>query len=139
MKFFKLAAVAVCAAACALCLSAFNSTTCFAEGENYTFFCGDTSRDCKIVTVNGGAALTKLTLRDINGESTTYPALDISEFLESVNGEVIFSEELSDSVNYYCTASLPYSVELYGEEINLHICVKESSVTVASPIIFGGY
>lgn len=139
MKFFKLAAAAVCAAACALCLAAFNVSICFAEGESYTFFCGDTSRDCKIVTVHGGAALKKLTLADINGESTTYGSLNIRQFLDGVNGEVIFTEELYDSVNYYCSADLPYSVTLYGAEINLHICVKESGVTVASPIIFGGY
>ena len=51
----------------------------------------------------------------------------------------VTNEKLSGSVNYYCTADLPYSVELYGTEINLHICIKQSGVTVASPIIFGGY
>ena len=60
-------------------------------------------------------------------------------FLRKVGGEIVFVEELSDSVNYYCRADLPYSVNLYGEEINLHICVKQSGVKIASPIIFGGY
>ena len=139
MKFFKILGIAACFAACAACLTAFNSNTCFAEGESYTFFCGDTSRDCRIVTVASGAALKKLALKDINGESTTYASLNIADFLNEVNGEIIFTEELSDSVNYYCTADLPYSTKLYGQEINLHICVKEQGVTVASPIIFGGY
>ena len=65
--------------------------------------------------------------------------LDIDGFLSEVNGEIVFCEELSDSVNYYCTADLPYSVELYGREINLHICVRDDGVAVGSPIIFGGY
>ncbi|HIR39370.1 MAG TPA: hypothetical protein IAB90_03205 [Candidatus Coproplasma stercoripullorum] len=139
MKFFKILGIVACFAACAACLTAFNSNTCFAEGESYTFFCGDTSRDCRIITVESGAALKKLTLRDINGESTAYPELDIAEFLDEVNGQIIFTEELTDSTNYYCSANLPYSVELYGKQINLHICVKEGQTIVASPIIFGGY
>ncbi|MCD7729395.1 MAG: hypothetical protein LUI60_05730 [Clostridia bacterium] len=111
----------------------------FAQGESYTFYCGNTSSDCKIVTAVSNAALYKLTLNDICGESTTYPDLDAAAFISSVNGEIIFTEELSDSVNYYCKADLPFSVILYGTEINLHICVKQCGVTVASPIIFGGY
>ena len=139
MKFFKILGIVACFAACAACLTAFNSNTCFAEGESYTFFCGDTSRDCRIVTVESGAALKKLTLRDINGESTTYAELDIDSFLSRVGGRILFCEKLCDSTNYYCSADLPYSVYLYGQEINLHICVKEGGVTVASPIVFGGY
>lgn len=139
MKFLKLFFILLCAAVCAAAYAAFNTYTCFDEGENYTFFCGDTSRECDIITVKGGAALKRLTLRDINGESTTYGALDLENFLGKVNGKIEFTEKLSDSTNYYCSANLPYSVELYGKQINLHICVKEDSVIVASPIIFGGY
>ena len=98
MKLFKILGIVACFAACAACLTAFNSNTCFAEGESYTFFCGDTSRDCRIITVESGAALKKLTLRGINGESTAYPELDIAEFLDEVNGQIIFTEELTDSV-----------------------------------------
>ena len=83
--------------------------------------------------------LKKLSLSDICGECAEYDELDISIYLQSVNGEIVFVETLSDSVNYYCKADLPYSVKLYGEEINLHICVKKDSVKVGSPIIFGGY
>ena len=75
----------------------------------------------------------------MRGEATTYTQLDVAEFLSGVNGRVLFVEELSDSVNYYCAADLPYSAELYGMEINLHISVRDDGVTVASPIIFGGY
>ena len=139
MRFLKLAALAVSSLCVFAAIAAFNATTCFAEGESYTFFCGDTSRDCRIITVESGAALKKLTLRGINGESTAYPELDIAEFLDEVNGQIIFTEELTDSTNYYCSANLPYSVELYGKQINLHICVKEGQTIVASPIIFGGY
>ena len=73
------------------------------------------------------------------GESAEYSEFDFDDYLKSVNGEVIFTETLSDSVNYYCKADLPYSVNLYGNEINLHVCIKKDRVKVGSPIIFGGY
>lgn len=112
----------------------------FRGGESYTFFIGDTSKDCKEVTCSGkDANRTRLTLQGVCGESATYSRLNLSDFLVSVKGEVVFCERLDDSVNYYCTASLPYSVTLYGKRINLHICVKEDGVTVGTPIIFGGY
>ena len=139
MRFFKLAFLALAAAACAALFAISAAKPCFEEGESYTFFCGNTSADCRVVTVKDGAALSLLALDDVCGESTTYPTLDIEEFLESVNGEVVFCERLSDSLNLYCTADLPYSVELYGTQINLHICLKQEGVMVASPIIFGGY
>ena len=112
---------------------------CFNEADSYTFFCGDSSKNCTEVRVSRNAALKKLTLSNICGESAEYSNLDIDSFLSSVNGEIVFVETLSDSVNYYCKADLPYSVTLYGEEINLHICVKDKGVKVGSPIIFGGY
>lgn len=112
----------------------------FEGSDYYCFYTGDTSKDCKeIRTGSDAAALTRITLKNVCGESATYSSLDLNSFLASVDGEILFTETLSDSVNYYCKASLPYSVELNGQEINLHVCVKESGVTVGSPIIFGGY
>lgn len=112
----------------------------FDGGERYTFYVGNTSKNCRVVSCTASeAALTRLTLQDVCGESATFSTLDVDEFLDSVNGLVIFVEVMEDSVNYYCTAELPYSVDLYGIPINLHICVREDGVTVGSPIIFGGY
>lgn len=127
-------ALAVCAAAVSL-----PKRTAFECGESYTFYVGHTSSDCKIITVDDNPDILMLVLKDVCGEATTFESLDVAEFLQSVDGNRLFEEELSDSVNYYCSADLPYSVELYGMEINLHICVKQGGVTVASPIIFGGY
>lgn len=110
------------------------------KGVKYAFYVGDTSKNCTVVESDPmKASMVRLTLSGVCGESLTCEELDLDEFLKSVNGKIVFTEELSDSVNYYCTADLPYSVNLYGKQINLHVCVKESGVTVASPIIFGGY
>lgn len=112
---------------------------CFEGGKNYTFYCGESSADCKEVRTRFNAEIERLLLNDVCGESAEYENFDLESFLKSVNGKVVFTEELSDSVNYYCTADLPYSVELYGYEINLHVCIKENGTKAASPIIFGGY
>lgn len=112
----------------------------FRGGESYRFYLGDTSKNCREVCADGNAApLTRLTLKEVNGESAVYTTLDIEKFLDEVGGEILFKEELTDSVNYYCKANLPYSVTLYGQEVNLHICVKKDVTIVASPVIFGGY
>lgn len=112
----------------------------FKGGDSYTFYVGNTSKNCRVVSCQASdAGLTKLTLNGICGESATFASLDIDEFLRSVNGEIIQTERLDDSVNYYCKADLPYSINLFGTTINLHICRREGSVTVGSPIIFGGY
>jgi hypothetical protein len=111
----------------------------FRGGENYTFYVGDSSSNCAIVPAGDNPALTKLTLSYISGECAFFENLNVDEFISELGGQIEFIEELDDSVNYYCSAPLPYSVTLYGKTINLHVCVKEQGITVASPIIFGGY
>lgn len=121
-------------------LAALPDRLVFKGGDRYTFFVGNTSKNCRVVSCSAPeAGFTRLTLQNVCGESATFSSLDIGEFLSGVNGEILFTEELEDSVNYYCKADLPYSAILYDTEINLHVCVRGDSVTVASPIIFGGY
>ena len=138
-RFFKLLILTVFAGVLLGVFAICQAEVCFDGAESYTFFCGDSSKNCKEISAGNNAMLKKLTLSDICGECAEYSELDLESFLKSVNGEVVFTETLSDSVNYYCKADLPYSVTLYGEQINLHICVKKSGVKVGSPIIFGGY
>lgn len=131
----------ILAAALILCLvAALPDRLVFKGGDSYTFYVGNTSKNCKVVTCSAAdAGITRLSLRGVCGESATFKSLDIDGFLSGVNGEIMFTEELDDSVNYYCKADLPYSVTLYDTTINLHICVRQEGITVASPIIFGGY
>lgn len=138
-QFLKLVSLTVAACAIIAIIAVCATKPCFKDSKSYTFFVGDTSKNCREVHADGNYALTKIMLSDVCGESAEYSSLDIDKYLKSVNGEIIFTETLSDSVNYYCKADLPYSVKLYGEEINLHICVKKDRVKVGTPIIFGGY
>ncbi len=138
-RFFKLLVLCIAAGTILAVITVCQAKLCFDGAESYTFFVGDTSKNCREVRAESFTALKKLTLSDVCGESAEYSVLDLEEYLKSVNGEIIFTETLSDSVNYYCKADMPYSVKLYGTEINLHICVKNSGVKVGTPIIFGGY
>ena len=138
-RFFKLLAITLAAGILIAIITIVQAKTCFRGAESYSFFCGRGSQQLTIVRADSDAAIRKLTLKNVCGECAEYSALDIDEFLSEFGGQIIFTEELSDSVNYYCKANLPYSVQLYGEEINLHICVKADGVKVGTPIIFGGY
>ena len=132
--FLTLSAVVVLAA-----VAFMPQDLCFESGDTYTFYCGTSSADCKVITVQSGAKAQKACLKNVCGESTEYKNFDMESFLKSVDGKVVFVEKFSDGVNYYCTADLPYSVELYNRKINLHIALKGDTARVASPIIFGGY
>ena len=133
VKIFILLALAAVMLAAAVALP---KRLCF---EVYTFYCGTSSADCKEVTAEKNAAAVRLSLKNVCGEAVVYKSFDLDGFLKQVRGRVVFTEELSDSVNYYCTADLPYSVTVNGHRINLHICVRADSVKAGSPIIFGGY
>ena len=139
MKVIKLSVVLALAAAVILAFVLLPKRLALPEGESYIFFVGDSSKNCREVKADGNAALVRLELNDVCGECTQFSSLDVDKFLSDVDGEIIFKEEIDGSVNYYCSAALPYSVSLYGKEINLHICVRDGGVKVATPIIFGGY
>lgn len=139
MRIIKRTSAIAAAFAVFLSLSILPAKVCFADGENRIFYCGDSSKNCKEVDGDGFAAFKLLFLKDVCGESAEFYNLDLNEFLNKYDAEIIFCEQLSDSVNYYCKANLPYEVTLYGQDINLHICVREEGVKVGSPIIFGGY
>ena len=139
MTVFKRCSLLLAGVFLCFCFSLMEQRVCFGNGENITFYCGNSSSNCRIVEAGETPIVTKITLNDICGESAEYKDFNLEEFLREVNGEILFCEELSDSVNYYCKADLPYSINLYGKEINLHICLREDGAKVASPIIFGGY
>ena len=139
MRALKLGFLLLSAAVIFAAVAGYRNIPCFEGGDGYIFYCGTSSADCKEVRAEGSAKAVRLKLSDVCGESTVYKNFDMENFLADVGGEIVFVEELSDSVNYYCTANLPYSVNLYGKEINLHISVRGDTAKVASPIIFGGY
>lgn len=139
MKLLKLLSVTLLAGAVLAAIAVLPSRLCFKDAESYAFFTGDTSKNFSEVTTDNDADAVRLTVGNLSGECAFYKSLDLDGLLNSVNGEIVFVEEYEGSVNYYCKADLPYSVSLYGEEINLHVCYRADGVKVASPIIFGGY
>ena len=138
MSIIKLALATAFATLIIFAVAVLPQTVCFNGGDNYIFYCGTSSADCKEVRTDN-AKFTRLFLQNICGESAEFEELNIEEFLSSVEGQVIFSESVAGITSYYCSANLPYSVILDGYEINLHIAVSQTRVKVGSPIIFGGY
>ena len=139
MRFVKLSLATVSAVLIIFAIAALPKRICFDGGENYVFYCGTSSADCKTVRADKNAKILRVFLTDVCGEGAEFKELDIDGFLSSVGGKIIFSESAAGITNYYCSADLPYSVIIDGAEINLHIAVCENSVKVGSPIIFGGY
>ncbi len=139
MRFVKLSIAALSAAFILFAIAALPDKICFNGGDNYVFYCGTSSSDCKIIRADNNAGVTRLFLKNVCGESAEFEKLDIDEFLKKVGGQVLFTESAAGITSYYCSARLPYSVVLDGEKINLHIAVCENSIKVGSPIIFGGY
>jgi len=139
VKTLKLSLITLFAVFTLIAVAVIPDRLCFDGGQKYTFYCGTSSADCREIKADGNAASVRLTLKNVCGESAEYENFDLDGFLEKVGGKILFTEELSDSVNYYCSANLPYSVNLNGTVVNLHICLKGNTAKVASPIIFGGY
>ncbi|MBQ8885112.1 MAG: hypothetical protein IJY62_01885 [Clostridia bacterium] len=68
----------------------------------------------------------------------------ISAFKDSLisaaRATVCFEEEASGTRSYYCYSPiLKGGVYIEGYSVNLHIAVREGTVAVGSPIVFGGY
>jgi len=139
MRVVKLITVLLACGLVFAAVAVFPEKLCFDGGNEYTFYCGTSSADCQEVTVKRNAEIARLCLKEVCGEATVYRSFDLQSFLKKTGASIVAVEELSDSVNYYCTANLPYSVNLYGTEINLHISMRGDTAKVASPIIFGGY
>lgn len=130
----------VACAAIILCALAFlPPRVCFSDGENHMFICGTSSADCVEVKPLINAEAERLFLKNVCGESAEYPDFDMQSYLKKVGGKILFCERTEDSVNYYCSAKLPYSVQLKGQTVNLQICVRENGIKLGTPIIFGGY
>ncbi len=132
-------ASAACAAIILCALALLPPRVCFADGNNHAFVLGSSSADCVEYKPRANCEMERLFLKDVCGESAEYADTDIEGYLQKFGGRVLFCETAGDSINYYCSAKLPYSVQIKGQTVNLQICVRENGVKLGTPIIFGGY
>lgn len=134
-------ATAISALCCFPLLSA--ERTVFEGGDGYTFYLKSTSSKAKtmVCPTEWAAAYRFFVRSELTGESTVYPTGDALSLIARYDGEVRFIEEAAGVTSYYCRSPrMKGSVSLYGEEINLHVAVREDgSVCIGTPIIFGGY
>lgn len=63
-----------------------------------------------------------------------------NELIAMTGAMVCFEEEICGTRSYYCySPRLRGGAVLNGCVVNLHIAVRENSVAVGSPVVFGGY
>lgn len=136
---FALAASVFFAAVMLCALTVLPPRVCFSGGKNHRFICGSSSADCFEYQTGKFCEAERLAVKDVCGESAEYDDFDLDSFLRSVQGKVLFCERAENTVNYYCSAKLPYSVYIKGYTVNLQICLRENGAKVGTPIIFGGY
>ena len=87
-------------------------------------------------------APTPFDLLFVTGESVRLETegINLEELLSNYGAKVIFTENMDDSVSYYCySPKLKSPVVLDGKSVNLHIIVKDKEVVLGSPVVFGGY
>lgn len=91
----------------------------------------------------------ELSLRDfsrIKGESVRFDlgeedeAALVERLTEQYNATVLFTEEVSGVVSYYCyTPDWEDCLEINGQKVNLHVAVSAEECAVGTPIIFDGF
>lgn len=123
------------------CLAFCGNTTLFEMGDYYVFYINSASSSAEIVTVTENVNYTKLTLKNLSGESTFYTDFyDAESLIEKYNGEIIKIETVGEITNYYLySAKFNNDIILFKNKVNLHIAVTKNGTAIGSPIIFGGY
>ena len=62
------------------------------------------------------------------------------EIVDKYAAEILFMEEVDGVSSYYAyTDAWADGVYIYGKKVNLHVAVGAKTLSVGSPIIFGGY
>ena len=64
----------------------------------------------------------------------------VFDFIKNLNCKQVYTEEISGITNYYLyTDKLPKKQVVKGKKVNIHLAIKEDSVTLGYPFIYGSY
>ena len=121
-------------------LVVFNQKTPVFNNYAHTFevYIEDNSSLAKIVRVEKDDFLC---VRDIKGESfkTEKDSFSLFDFLNDFSATVIFTESIEQGVSYYAySPKITYEKAINGKKINIQIFIGQT-VTVGSPLIYGGF
>ncbi|MBQ8426337.1 MAG: hypothetical protein IJX16_01080 [Clostridia bacterium] len=65
---------------------------------------------------------------------------DLTTFLEEMGASMVFTEQTEQGVSYYAySRRIRYNAFINGSDVNLHVFIGKSGVTVGSPLIFGSF
>ena len=147
MRFLR---IKICISTC-LALIFFLCALLFVWGTNVDRFSALEGERTFYLHSSSSQALIKreLSLRDvgkIRGESVAFTREKqteeecLKEILTLYRAEVLFSEQVGETISYYCyTSQWTDGLELDGLFVNLHVAFREEACTVGAPLIFGGF
>ncbi len=108
-------------------------------GEAITVYTKSASSNAEIITTKPSSVLF---FNDVRGESVVVDSnrFNAKQILDSYGATVRFSEVVDGVTSYYAyTDKLPYSQNICGYTVNLHVAVCGERTVIGTPIIFGGY
>ncbi len=132
LKKLILTAVAICLT---VCLSCVNSTETFIHGQK-TYYLYSQSSQAKITQTKPFLNL------NLVGESSVVSAseFNLESFIKDYNAKILFVEEVDEITIYYCySPKIKRQKVVKNQAVNLQIAVRESVVTLGSPIIYGSF
>lgn len=143
-KALRLAANCICVWGLLLLPTIAGTKTVFPAGKNYVFYRGSASSEAKIFSCPPAFApvYKYMFSSSLTGESTTYAAGEYpaAEIVKNYEAEVLFTETVCGTVNYYCyTEKLGDTVKIGEYAVNLHIAENAAQTAAGTPIIFGGF
>lgn len=113
-----------------------------AKGESYTFYVGQNSSNCQIITVGlTEAKACKKNLKNLCGESfqTADKQLVDSEILR-LDCTLCFSEVIGDILTSYYYSPKIFNYEtINGYKVNVQVANNLGLYTLASPLIWGSF
>jgi len=138
-KYVKLFIEALAAVLLLVVVCAINGVgSAFCDGKNHVYYFKASSQ--------GGAAYSdealpaEIIYAELGGESASFDGTTIEEIERKYSAVLLFEESASGVDNYYYYSPLfSRFAFIGGRAVNLHVAVRDNSVRVGTPIIFGGY
>lgn len=135
----KKIAVLTCAVILVLFISYSNEKPLFSNYSN-TFEVYTQNASSNAVIVNATKNSYPLISSKVGESCKISGKFDLTKFLSEMGASTVFTEQTEQGVSYYAYSSrIRYGALIKGREINLHVFIGNSGITVGSPLIFGSF
>ena len=105
------------------------------------FYVQGNGSNAQIVNVENLTELQKYSFSKVHGEGAIVEDKQkLFKFITDYGVEFYYSQKIEDGTSYYGYSNkIRYSQKLNGKIINVHIHVKNGTIKIGFPIIFGSY